>query len=249
MRQPLRDKIKPKAGFSHFFRIGLNLLLPLIVFVLVSVSFVQLGYLVVILSKWRMFAVRPRHWFANIRANAVDIMVGVSFVTFMAHAPSESWRLVWAISYALWLVVIKPRPTMWWVSLQAMIGQLLALTAVYLAWGRAPLLGLVLITWAICYLAARHFLSTFDEPLNSLLAHLWGFFGAALTWVLGHWLLYYGNVAQPTLLLTIIGYGLLVLYYLHHNDKLSLLIQREILLIMTAMVLVVIVFSHWTNKV
>jgi hypothetical protein len=66
--------------------------------------------------------------------------------------------------------------------------------------------------------------------------------------VLGHWLLYYGVVAQPTLLLCVIGYGLGVLYYLHDNDRLSNLVKREIILIITAVILVVVMFSEWGDK-
>ncbi|RKV95158.1 MAG: hypothetical protein D8G53_09440, partial [Candidatus Saccharimonas sp.] len=34
----------------------------------------------VILSKWRVIAVRPRFWWANIQANLVDVAVGVGIV-------------------------------------------------------------------------------------------------------------------------------------------------------------------------
>ncbi len=77
MRLLLR-KIKPANGFSHFFHLGLLIILPAVIFVLVRLSFVQLALSIIVLSKWRMFAVRPRFWLANIRANAVDLIVGLS---------------------------------------------------------------------------------------------------------------------------------------------------------------------------
>jgi len=246
--QRLRARIKPKRGFASLFHIGLNIVLPFLVFVLVRISFVPLAMGLVIAAHWRMFAVKPRYWPANVRANAVDIIVGLSFITFMAHAPSQAWQLVWAVSYGVWLVVIKPRSAPFWVMIQAMIGQLLGLMAIYITWGRAPLLWLVLVTWGLCYLAARHFLTSFDEPLTSMLAHIWGYFAAALTWVLGHWLLYYGVIAQPTVFLSVIGFGLAVLYYLEVNDRLSVLVRRQIVLIMTTVVLVLIIFSDWGDK-
>ncbi len=241
-------KIKPANGFSRMFHWVLVAIIPVLVFVLVRLSFVPLAYAVVILSKWRMFAVRPRHWPANIRANAIDIIVGLSFVSFAAQAPSQAWQVVWAALYGLWLIVIKPRSSTFWNSIQAGTGQLIGLGAVYVLWGRSSLLLLVVVSWAICYLAGRHFFSSFDEPLSSLFSHIWGYFGAALTWVLGHWLLYYGFLSQPTLLLSVLGFGLAALYYLEDTDRLSTFVRREIILVMSAIILVVILFSDWGDK-
>jgi hypothetical protein len=242
------SKIKPSNGFSNIVHIMLVSVLPVIVFVLVRVSFVTLAYTIVLLSKWRMLAVRPRHWPANIRANAVDIIVGLSFVSFIVGAPSQAWQVVWALCYGIWLVIIKPRSTTLWVALQAAAGQMLGLSAVYVLWGRSPLIVLVISTWAVCYLAARHFLSSFDEPLTSLISHAWGYFGASITWVLGHWLLYYGFISQPMLLLSILAIGMATLYYLDNNDKLSAFVRREVILIISAIVIVVILFSSWGDK-
>jgi hypothetical protein len=222
--------------------------LPMLVFILVRLSFVHLAYAIVLLSKWRMLAVRPRHWPANVRANAVDIIVGLSLVCFIAQAPTQAWQLVWAIIYGIWLVLVKPRSTTLWNVIQAGSSQLLGLAAVYVLWGRSSLLLLVVVTWAICYLAARHFLSSFDEPMTSLISHAWGYFGAAITWVLGHWLIYYGFISQPMLILSVLAVGLAALYYLDNNDRLSAFVRREILLVMSAIIIVVILFSSWGDR-
>jgi len=243
------DRLKPANGFSTIVHVLLVAVLPVLVFVLVRLSFVPLAYAVVLASKWRMLAVRPRHWPANIRANAVDIIVGLSFVSFIAQAPDQqSWQLVWAISYGVWLILIKPRSSTFWSAVQAGIGQLLGLASVYALWGRSSLLVLVIATWAVCYLAARHFLSSFDEPLSSMISHTWGFFGGALAWVLGHWLLYYGFISQPTLILSVLGFGIATLYYLENNDRLSIFVRREVLLVMSAVIVVVLLFSSWGDK-
>ncbi len=240
--------LKPKSGFSHFFHLALNALLPALIFILVRIHFVPLAAALIILSKWRMFAVRPRYWPANIRANMVDIMVGISAVIFMAHTPSAGWQLFWATAYGLWLVLLKPGSSVLHVSLQAAVAQLCALTALFLNWGDASLLVLVVAAWAICYLIARHFFTSFDEPHAPLYAHTWGYFAAALTWVLGHWLLFYGTLAQPTLLLSVIGCGIATLYYLDQTDRLSLFMRRQFIFIMVAVVVVVLVFSNWGDR-
>ncbi len=241
-------KIKPASGFSKVAHWILVIILPVLALVFVRWSILPLAYGVVILSKWRMFAVRPRHWPANIRANAIDIIAGLSFVVFMAQAPSAAWQLIWLVVYEFWLLVVKPRSKTFWTSVQAAIGQFAGLTAVYLLWGRSSLVLLVLVTWIITYLSARHFFSSFDEPLSSMLSHIWGYIAAALTWVLGHWLLYYGFLAQPVLLLSVLSYGLAALYYLENFDKLSTLVKREIILIMSAVIIVIVLFSSWGDK-
>jgi hypothetical protein len=240
-------KIKPASGYSHFVHILLNAVLPALVLILVRANFVPLAAALILLSKWRMLAVRPRYWPANIRANAVDITVGLSVIIFIANSSSGAWQLVWAVAYAIWLIIIKPGTSIWKTSVQALLAQLAGLMAVFLAWPDASLAVLVLLGWVICYGAARHFFTSFDEPYTALYAHTWGYFAAALIWLLGHWLLFYGDgvLAQPTLLLTVIGYGLATLYYLEQTDRLSVLLRRQFIFIMVAIVIVVLAFSRW----
>jgi hypothetical protein len=241
------DRLKPANGFSTIVHVLLVAVLPLIVFILVRLSFVPLAYAVILASKWRMLAVRPRHWPANIRANAIDIIVGLSFASFIAGAPSQAWQLIWAVCYGIWLTLIKPRSSTFWSAVQAGIGQVIGLAAIYTL--RSPaLLTLVVAAWAVCYLSARHFLSAFDEPLSSMISHAWGYFGAALTWVLGHWLLYYAFISQPMLILSVLGIGIATLYYLETSDRLSIFVRREILLVMSAVIIVVLLFSSWGDK-
>ena len=241
------SKLKPKSGFSHFIHLGLNILFPALLFVLVRMGFVPLAGTLVLLSKWRMFAVRPRYWPANLRANGVDLTVGFATVIFMANSNAASMQLLWAGVYAVWLILIKPGSSVWKTSLQAFIAQTVGLIALFLALGDAPLYILVLLVWMICYGAARHFFTSFEESYTALYAHTWGYFSAALTWLLGHWLVYYGLIAQPTLLLTVLGFGLSALYYLEQTDRLSVLVRRNFVVMMVAIVLVVILLTNWSS--
>lgn len=241
-------KIKPASGFSQFLHIGLNILFPLIIFVLVRIEFVQLAFVLILLSKWRMFVVRPRFWLANIRANSVDIIVSLSILLFMVNSVSPSVQFLWAAVYAAWLTLIKPMSSTLMISAQATLSLLFGLTAVFIGFGGSPLYVLVLSSGIVCYLSARHFFDSFDEPYAKLLSYAWAYFGAALTLVLGHWLLFYGNglIAQPTLILVALGYCLAALYYLDHYDKLSKMVRIEIVAI-TAVIVVAIVTSLTVN--
>lgn len=253
MRAPLlpkirdtRDKIKPANGFSTLFHVAYRLALPIVIFVLIRLDIGLLPPLLVIwLSKWRIFAVRPRFWPANIRANGVDITVGISAILFMANTETMAFQLLWAALYGVWLVCIKPSSNSLLVSVQAAIGQCCGLMALFIAWGDGPLYGLVLSAGLVCYLAARHFFDSFNEPYAKLLAYIWAYFGAALTWVLGHMLVVYpkqdGLVAQPTLFLVAIGFTLGTIYYLEHFDRLSKLIKRELLFLCASVVVILLI--------
>lgn len=247
--RPVLTKLKPVQGFSSLAHYTLLVLLPVVVFVLVGLQFVPLAIIIIVLSKWRMFAVRPRFWPANVRANAVDLIVGISIVIFMTHSSGLLGQFLWAVAYGAWLIVIKPGSSTFMISLQAGIGQLVGLSALYVAWAGGPLAGLTVLTGLICYLAARHFFDGFDETYAKLLSYVWGYFGAALAWLLGHWLLYYSFIAQPTLLLSAIGYGIAALYYFDHHERLSAGLRRQFIFIMLAIILVVLTFSDWGDKV
>jgi hypothetical protein len=247
--RPILRNLKPTSGIAHFLHLVLVFILPVLVLILIRLNFVQLALSVVVLSKWRMFAVRPRFWAANIRANAVDLMVGLSIVVFMTQTNSLAAQLLWTVLYSVWLLAIKPGSGLFLITTQAFLGQLAALSALYLVWTNGPMAGLVILTGLFCFLAARHFLDIFDEPYAKMLSYVWGYFGAALAWLLSHWLLFYHGLAQITLLLSTLGYGMAVLYYLDHNDRLSKSVQRQFIFIMVAIVLVVLAFSDWGDKV
>jgi hypothetical protein len=252
----IRTKVKPAGGFSHFLHFIYRVALPVVVFVLVRLDIgLWLPILVIMLSKWRIFAVRPRFWPANLRANSIDIIVGISVVLFLSHTDSMNVQIFWTVLYGLWLLFIKPRSSIVFVSLQAGIGQLCGLMALFLVRSDSPLYELVLLTGLICYLAARHFFDSFNEPYAKMLAYIWGYFGAALLWVLGHMLVVYpkpdGIVTMPTLLLSAIGYSLAAVYYLEHFERLSVLVKRELLFLSASIVVILVIslFIEGTNLI
>lgn len=221
--------------------------MPILAYILVRIDFVGLAILLILLSKWRMFAVRPHYWMANLIANGVDIIVAISLVLFMANTTVVWWQLFWVLMYGVWLVWLKPKSDVLNVSAQAMIGQLLGLLVLYLKFGASALALLVAGTWLITYVAARHFFTSFEEPHTALLSHTWAYFSAGLAFVLGHWLLYYGTIPQIIVILTTVGYSLAAMYYLEASDKLTAGLQRQLLLLMFAVLLVILVLSDWSG--
>jgi hypothetical protein len=243
----LPSRLKPARGFSHLFYITLNALLPILAYILVKIDFVGLAVVLVLLSKWRMFAVRPRYWLVNLIQNGVDIMVAVSLIIFMATTTVVWWQLIWMAAYEFWLLWLKPRFDVLSVSAQAMVGQLLGLSVIYLKFGDSSIGALVAGTWLATYLAARHYLTSFEESHSALIAHIWAYFSASLAFVLAHWLLFYGTVAQIIVILTTIGYGLAALYYLDATDRLSQRLQKQLMGIMLAILIIIVLFSNWTG--
>jgi len=246
-----RRKTKSVGRFSAFLHIILTAVLPVLLYVLVRLreDFISVAVVLLLLSKWRMFAVKMRHWPANIRANAVDIFVGLSMIVFMSSTDVQAIQLVWVAFYTGWLLFIKPLSTDIWIGVQSLIAQAAALTAVFIVWNEASETWLTIAVWVVAYLSARHFLTAFDEAMARASAYTWAFFSAALTWLSVHWLLFYNVIAQPTLILTVVGYGMASLYYLQHQDRLKNGTRRQFVALMAAIVLFILVFSDWSGNI
>lgn len=245
----LRRSTKPRrSGYSHFVHVAFISAVPILTYVLVRLDFAWIAVALVLLGKWRMLAVKMRHWPANIRANAVDIFVSISFVIFMVLTGSQALQALWAGMYAVWLLVIKPQSSTLWIGIQAMLGQAVSLVALFLFWSESSTAVLVFLTWGVTYLSARHFLTAFDESMSRATAYAWAFFCAAVAWLSGHWLIFYGPIAQPALLLSVLGYGLAAMYYLEHKDKLTVIVRRQFVGVMALLILFLILLSDWSDK-
>lgn len=243
------SKIKPASGFGKIFHAGTLILLPAVLYILVKIDFIELAVVLVLFSKWRIFAVRPRHWLANIRASMIDVFVGLSVVLLMAETSNQLLQLAVAGFYAFWLIVAKPKSTPVWVGAQALIGQTLALHTIYTIWPDRSVLWLTLSVGFVCIISARHFLSSFDEKMAKSIGYCWGYLGAAIAWLTAHWLVFYGPIAQPVLLITVIGYGLAALYYLQYIDRLSHNVRRQVVAVMCAVAFFIIMFSGNADKI
>lgn len=185
-----------------------------------------LAYLVVLLSKWRVLAVRPRFWFANIQANFVDLLVGLSIVTLL-WVSKDATGVQFALTalFALWLLVLKPHAKRRFVIIQAGVMQAISLTALfsfaYLLPASLPTVG----GWLIGYIAARHALVSFkDEEERTLLSLAWALVVAELSWLSYHWTIAYTlsgelKIPQVTIVVGLFGFLAMKIYgSLHENE-------------------------------
>ena len=159
----------------------------------------------------------------------------------MINSNSLQFQFAWAVTYAIWLIIIKPKSSQFAVSVQAFTAQTFGLTAIFLQWGDSSILQLVALAWLVCYLSARHFFSSFEEPLSVFLASVWGYFAGSAVWVLSHWLIFYGFIAQTTLVLSVVAFSLASIYYLDRTDRLSLFMRRQLVFIMIVVVLIIMI--------
>lgn len=193
-----------RSKWSDVVYILLNIAYAAALFIFVSpgVDLPYLAYILVLLSKWRVIAVRPRFWFANLQANFVDFMVGISVVTLMLiTAASTPWvAILLAVLYAFWLLVIKPHTAQRWVLIQAAVGQFISLMALFSlahSFEFKPFITdsstlTVLCAWLIGYTVARHALSSYkNEDERAFLSLAWAFVVAELAWLAHHWTIAY----------------------------------------------------------
>ncbi len=246
MKLPI-PRLKPSSRASSAAHVVLNVVLVLMILLLVAkpIALPLLAVVLLLISKWRMLAVRPRYWLTNIRSNLVDIGVGMSVIAFMWRGDNIWLQLFWSALYTAWLLLLKPRSSMFMVILQAMLAQgvmLVALHGTFPNWGVASL---VLGTWLICYVSARHFFSAFEEVSGREIAHFWAVFAAELAWVLSHWQLTYGIVPQIALIISIIGYALASSYYLKATERLKPQLRNQFVIVTIVILSVVILFSQW----
>lgn len=178
-----------------------------------------LAFLVVLLSKWRVLAVRPRFWFANIQANCVDLLVGLSTVTLLWMSNgSIGVQLALTLFFALWLIVIKPHAKRSWVIIQAAIMQAISLTALFSFAYLLPASVATVIGWLIGYIAARHALVSFkDEEDRTLLSLTWGLIVAELSWLSYHWTIAYTlsgelKIPQVAIVVGLLGFLAMKVY-------------------------------------
>lgn len=193
------------------------LLNVLMAFVLFGMAVSGLGIApalgLVLLSKWRIFAVRAQHWYANLVSNMVDVIVSVSFVVMLYLATGAlPVQLVLTALYVAWLLFLKPQSKRRWVVVQAGVGLFAGVTAlmhVSYDWWATPV---VILMWIIGYTTARHVLVAYKEPHFALLSLIWGLIVAELGWLFYHWNFAYElsfaaglHLSQAAVIISILG--------------------------------------------
>lgn len=180
---------RQKSLFGEILYYSLNIGLAILLFVLSqTINSPVLAIIIVLLSKWRVFAVRPRYWWTNIQSNMVDIIVGVSVVAliYLPNMPLSA-QIILTIQYALWLVILKPLSKRGHMLMQAFVAILLGVTALYTVSHEWPVALVVFGMLIIGYSSARHFLYSYEEEQIVFLSAVWGVLFAEIGWLAHYW--------------------------------------------------------------
>lgn len=246
---------KRRSLLSEIIYILLNIALAVAILAVVwATSSPAAALALILLSKWRVLAVRPRYWFANIQANLVDIIVSVSVVVLLyAASGAVVAQCVIAALYIVWLLVIKPRSKRIFISIQAGTATFLGVTAlmtISYEWNAAFV---VLAMWLIGYAAARHVLGSYDDAHMSFYSLVWGLVVAEIGWLAYHWAFAYSlpgmgdiKLSQAAILTLAISFLTERVYssYSHHGTVRS----NDVLLPALFSVSIILVLVLFFNK-
>ncbi len=177
---------------------------------------IPLAIALVAVSKWRVLAVRPRYWFANLRSNLIDFIVSVSVVLHMytinASNIDDDRKLILlvilTILYVGWLLFLKPRSKRSYVAAQAGVAVLFGTSALFTLSYNWPVSAVVISMWVLGFAAARHLLNTYDDETHGLFISLaWGVFFAELAWLsyhvtVGHPIPFVSSIQLPQVAIT-----------------------------------------------
>jgi len=180
---------KRRSLLSELVYIILNIALAVAVLLVVRAIESPLpAFGLVLLSKWRVLAVRPRYWFANIQANMVDIIVSLSIVVLLYAASAElALQLFITALYIGWLLFIKPRSKRVFVAIQAGAAVFLGVTAMLSGTYDWIASSVVVMMWIVGYSSARHVLGSYDDVHMSFYSLVWGLVFAEIGWLVYHW--------------------------------------------------------------
>ena len=163
---------KGRNALSSVTHVVLNVALAVISTALTVISGNWVfGVLLVILSKWRIVAVRPRYWWLNLKANLVDLTVGISLALLVFLAGTDglnAWHIILTAIYAIFGTFATALVTS----------------------NFDPIVG-VLASFVIGYSASRHILTQGSDHDFNLTTFICGLLLSELSWIFYHWSIVY----------------------------------------------------------
>ncbi len=194
---------KGRNKLSSFLHVALNIALAVATTasIVISGSYV-FGLALVLLSKWRVIAVRPRYWWTNIKGNLVDYIVGIDIAMLIFMAGTDNinfWHILLTIIYAVWLVIIKPRSEPIMTEVQSLFAVFFGTFATALWPTQVNPIFAVLNCFIIGYGASRHVLIQGDDHDYNLTTFICGLMMAELGWLFFHWTIVYRLGTDTTL--------------------------------------------------
>ena len=173
-----------------------------------------LGVLLVLVSKWRVFAVRSRYLMLNIKSNLVDLIVGLSIVVLAYYAGSSLAPVHFILMgiYVVWLTIIKPMSSEAANLTQSLFAAFLGVSAAtFLTAGTDPVVD-VLLVFLVGYAASRYVLAQTNSKDFTLTTLVCGLVFAEIAWLCNTWSIVYTfgasgiRIPQIAIILTIFAF-------------------------------------------
>lgn len=179
---------------SSLMHIFMNILLGVgVVLITVLSGSPLIGILLVLVSKWRIFAVRSRYFFLNLKSNLVDMIVGISVVLLAFDGGTEFQvsDIILMVFYPIWLLFIKPLSSEGATLAQSLIAVFLGISAVTIMTAGLNSILLVILSFLIGYSASRHVLSQSNDKDFTLTTLVCGLVFAEIAWLSNSWSIVY----------------------------------------------------------
>lgn len=206
---------KSRNIVSNLVHVFLNLLLGVgAVLITVLSGSPVLGILLVLISKWRVFAVRARYLWLNIKSNLVDLIVGLSVVMLAYYAGTNFLPVdfILMIFYSVWLLFIKPLSSEKATMAQSLIAVFMGMSATAIMSANLDSIVAVLLAFLIGYAASRHILVQSDDKDFTLTTLVCGLVFAEIAWLCQTWSIIYTfgatgvRIPQVAIILTIFAF-------------------------------------------
>ena len=173
-----------------------------------------LGIILVLISKWRVFAVRRRYLWLNIKSNLVDLIVGLSIVilTYFAGSTLMPVDFVLMAIYIIWLVIIKPMSSETATLAQSLIAVFLGISASTIMTASLNALPAVILAFLVGYAASRHVLAQTDSRDFTFTTLVCGLVFAEVAFMCNSWAIVYTfgttgiRIPQVAIILTVFAF-------------------------------------------
>ncbi len=187
------------SSFYILFNLGVVMSVLLAINLLNSVF---LGLILIVLAKWRVFAVKIRYWWTNIKSAIVDYAVGFSYVLTISVLSTQedlTAQAVVSLIYLFWLLIIKRRTSERAMAVQALIAIFWINLTISQFTIMMPLISLMIVEMIVGYFVVWHYLANFDFELKTkkLISGFWGLTMTQLMWLIWHWQIGYGQTILP----------------------------------------------------
>lgn len=200
---------------SNIVHIFLNILLGLSAVLITVLSGAPLlGILLVLVSKWRVFAVRSRYIWINLKSNLVDFIVGISVVLIAYYSGTAFLPIHFILMafYVVWLILIKPRSEETANLIQSLIAVFLGITASTFLSANTNSIVAVVLAFLVGYAASRHILVQTNDKDFTLATLVCGLIFAEVAWLADSWAIVYTfsgtgiRLPQVSIILTIFAF-------------------------------------------